>query len=31
MIDKRINLNTVTGRIYEKALEILDQNPEGIR
>jgi hypothetical protein len=31
MNDKRINLNTITGRIYAKALELLDQNPEGIR
>ncbi|MBD3206164.1 hypothetical protein GF319_07450 [Candidatus Bathyarchaeota archaeon] len=31
MIDERINPNTVTGRIYTKALEILDKNPEGIR
>lgn len=31
MIDERINPNTVTGRIYAKALEILDKNPEGIR
>ena len=27
---KRINPNTTTGRIYSKALELLDQNPEGI-
>ena len=31
MNDKRINPNTITGRIYAKALELLDQNPEGIR
>jgi hypothetical protein len=28
--DNRINPNTITGRIYAKALELLDQNPEGI-
>jgi hypothetical protein len=31
MNDKRINPNTITGRIYIKALELLDQSPEGIR
>jgi len=31
MDDKRINPNTITGRIYAKALELLYQNPEGIR
>ena len=31
MNDKRINPNTITGHIYVKALELLDQNPEGIR
>jgi hypothetical protein len=31
MKDKRINPKTITGRIYTKALELLDQNPEGIR
>lgn len=31
MKDKRINLDTITGRIYAEALSILDQNPEGIR
>ena len=31
MNDKRIKLNTITGRIYAKALELLEQNPEGIR
>jgi hypothetical protein len=31
MNDKRINPNTTTGRIYAKALELLDKNPEGIR
>lgn len=31
MKEKRIKSDTITGRIYEKALEILDQKPEGIR
>jgi hypothetical protein len=31
MDDKRINPETITGRIYLKAFAILDQNPEGIR
>ena len=30
-MNERINLDTITGRIYAKALELLDQNPEGIR
>ncbi len=30
MSDKGINLNTITGRIYAKALELLEQYPEGI-
>ena len=29
--DKQINLHIITGRIYAKALEVLDQNSEGIR
>ena len=28
---KRINSKTITGRIYVKAIELLDENPEGIR
>jgi hypothetical protein len=31
MNDKQINLNTITGQIFSKALDLLDQNPEGIR
>ena len=31
MNDERIDSNTITGRIYVKALELLNQNPEGIR
>jgi hypothetical protein len=31
MNDERINLSTITGQIYAKALELLDQTPEGIR
>jgi hypothetical protein len=31
MSDNQINQDTITGRIYIKALELLDQNPEGIR
>ena len=31
MNDNGINPDTITGRIYIKALELLDQNPEGIR
>ena len=31
MDDKRINPSTITGRIYLKAFELLDQNPEGMR
>ncbi len=31
MKDKRINLNTITGQINAIALELLDQNPDGIR
>ena len=30
-MDKRINLGTVTGRINAKALELLEQNPDGVR
>jgi hypothetical protein len=30
MNDKRINLTTITGLINAKALEIIDENPEGI-
>jgi len=31
MSDRILNPDTITGRIYSKALELLDQNPEGIR
>jgi hypothetical protein len=31
MADRRINPSTITGRIYLKAFEILDQHPEGMR
>lgn len=31
MSDKAINPDTITGRINAKALELLEQNPEGIR
>ena len=31
MNDERINPDTTTGRIYAKALELLDQKPDGIR
>ena len=31
MVDKRSNINTITGRIYSKALETLEKYPEGIR
>lgn len=31
MNDKQINLSTITGRINAKALELLEQNTEGIR
>jgi hypothetical protein len=30
MNDERIKPNTITGRIYAKALELLDKYPEGI-
>ena len=29
--DTRIKPNTITGRIYAKTLELLEENPEGIR
>ena len=31
MKEKKINPNTITGQIYTKALEILEQYPEGLR
>ena len=31
MNDRRINLSTITGRINAKALDLLDENPEGLR
>jgi hypothetical protein len=31
MEDRHINPNTITGRINARALELLDQNPDGIR
>jgi hypothetical protein len=31
MDENRINPNSITGRIYSKALELLDENPDGIR
>ncbi|MCE7936326.1 hypothetical protein DYH10_00825 [Candidatus Saccharibacteria bacterium CPR2] len=31
MKDRRINTATITGRINAKALELLEQNPQGIR
>lgn len=31
MSDSILNPDTITGRIYTKVLELLDQNPEGIR
>lgn len=31
VIDKRINLETITGRVNAKALEFLERNPEGLR
>jgi SLT domain-containing protein len=31
MNDSRINPSTITGRINAKALDLLDENPEGLR
>ena len=31
MNDSRINPTTITGRINAKALDLLDENPEGLR
>lgn len=31
MNDNRINLATITGRINAKALELLDEHPEGLQ
>ena len=31
MKNKAINPNTITGRINAKAIELLEQNPEGVR
>lgn len=31
MKDSRINLDTITGRVNAKALEIVEGNPDGVR
>jgi SLT domain-containing protein len=31
MNDSRIDLSTITGRVNAKALNLLDENPEGLR